>query len=136
MVSLIKENTKNRFMERKFTDRHYHVQDNADIEHQYVKMYCNTNQFPWLSFYGQHSKPHGKRGLSKHYYLSFDPKLGMGICEILRIPFSCVACTSILYKPCISGIPPHEQERYKPVTKCTYWPVLGSFKNWNIIQFS
>ena len=39
-------------------------------------------------------------------------------------------------KPWISGMPSDEQERYKPVTKCTYWPVLGSFNNWNIIQFS
>ena len=29
-----------------------------------------------------------------------------------------------------------KKERYKPVTKCTYWPVLGSFNNWNIIQLS
>ena len=42
----------------------------------------------------------------------------------------------MLDKPWIFGIPPDEQERYKTVTKCTYWPVLGSFKNWNIIQLS
>ena len=35
-------------MERKWTNRQYHVQDNADVEHKYVKMYCNTNQFPEL----------------------------------------------------------------------------------------
>ena len=39
-------------------------------------------------------------------------------------------------KPWISGIPLDEKERYKPVTKCTYWPVLWSFNNWNIIQLS
>ena len=39
-------------------------------------------------------------------------------------------------KPWISGMPSDEQERYKPVTKCTHLPVLGSFNNWNIIQFS
>ena len=39
-------------------------------------------------------------------------------------------------KPWVSGIKSDEQERYKPVNKCTYWPVLGSFNNWNIIQFS
>ena len=33
-------------MERKWTDRQYHVQDNADVAHQDVIMYCNTNQFP------------------------------------------------------------------------------------------
>ena len=42
----------------------------------------------------------------------------------------------MLDKPCISGIPSDEQERYKPVTKCTCWTVLGSFNNWNIIQLS
>ena len=121
-------------MEIKWTYRQYHVQDNADVEHKHAKTYCNTNQLPELSFCGPHSKPHGARGLSKHYHLRFDPKLGMGICAILRIPCACVACTSMLEKPWISGIPPDEKERYKPVTKCTYWPLLWSFKNWNIIQ--
>ena len=35
-------------MERKLTDRHYHVQDNAADANQYVKMYCNKNKFPKL----------------------------------------------------------------------------------------
>ena len=91
-MSLIKENKK-RIMKIKWTDREYHVQDNADVEQKDVKMYCNTNQFPDLSFCGPNSKTHGSRGLSKHYHLCFDPKLGMGICAILRIPCSCVACT-------------------------------------------
>ena len=60
----------------------------------------------------------------------------MGICAIHRIPYACVACTSMLDKFLISGIPPYAQERYKPVTNCTYWPGLGSFNNWNIIQLS
>ena len=42
----------------------------------------------------------------------------------------------MIYEPWISGIPSDEQERYKPVTKCTYWPVLGCFHYCNIIQFS
>ena len=103
MVPLIKENKK-RFMERKWRERKYHIQDNAAVEPKNVKMYCNTNQFPELSFSGTHSKLHGVRGLSRHYYLSFDTKLGMGVCAIRCIPCACVACTSILYKPWISGI--------------------------------
>ena len=99
-------------------------------------MYCKTNQFPELSFYGTHSKPHGARGLSKHYNLRFDTKIGMGVREILRIPCACVACTSMLDKPWISDIQPEKKERYKPVTNCTYCPVLGSFNNWNIIKLS
>ena len=70
-----------------------------------VKMYCNTNQFPELPFCGQHSKPHGARGLGKHCHLCFDPKLSMGKCAIRRIPFVCVACTSMLDKVWIYGIP-------------------------------
>ena len=34
------------------------------------------------------------------------------------------------------GIPSDKQERYKPVTKCSYFPVLGSFNDWNIIELS
>ena len=122
-------------MEIKWTERKYHVQDNAAVELKDVKMYCNTNQFPELSFYGPHSKPHGARGLSKNYHLRFDPKLDMGVCAIFCIPSACVACTSMLDKSWISGISSDKQERCKPVTKCTYWLVLGSFKYWNNIQF-
>ena len=135
MVCLIRGETET-FMERKWTYRECNVQDNADVEHKHVKFYCNTNQFPELLFRGPHSKPHGARGLSKHYHLRFEPKLGNGVCVIFRIPCSCVACTSLLYKPWISGIPSYEQERYQPVTKCTYWTVLGSINNWNIIKLS
>ena len=107
-------------MEIKWTERKYHVQDNAVVELKYVRMYCNTNQFPALPFCGPHSKPHGTRGMSKHYHLRFYPKLGMGVCAILRILCTCVACTSMQDKPWVSGILLDKQERYKPVTKCTY----------------
>ena len=72
-------------------------------------MYCETNQFPALPFCGPHPKPHISRGLSKHYHLHFDPKLGHGINAIRRIPCVCVACTSMLDKPRISGIPSKNQ---------------------------
>ena len=121
-------------MERKFTYRQYHVQDNSDVELKDVRMYCNTNQFPELSFSGPHYKPHGTGGLSKHYHFRFDPKLGNGVDAICCISCVFVACTSILDKPWIYGIPSYKKERYKPVTECTYWPALGSFKNCNIIQ--
>ena len=112
-------------MERKWTDIKYHDQDNDDVAHKDVKMYCNTNQLPELSFCGPHYKPHGERGSSKNYHLCFDPKLGNGVYEFIRIPCDCVACTSMLYKPWIYGIPSNKQERYKPVTKFTYWKLLG-----------
>ena len=98
--------------------------------------YFNTNQLPALPLCGQHSKPHGARGLIKHYSFRFDPKIGNGICAIHRISCACVACTSMLDKPWVSGISLYEQEHYKPVTKCTQWPVLVSFINWSTIQLS
>ena len=107
-------------MERKWTERKYHIQDNASVELKDVKMYCNTDQLPALPFCGPHSKPHVARELGKHYHFRFDPKLGMGKCVIRRIPCACVACTSILDKPWIYGIPSDKKDCYKPVTKCTY----------------
>ena len=92
-------------MEIKWTDRQYHVQNNSDVAYQDFRMYCNTNKFPSLHLCGTYSKPHGARGLIKHYHFRFDPKLGNGICEIRHIPCACVACTSMLDKPWISGIP-------------------------------
>ena len=67
-----------RASKRKWTDREYHVQDNADVSHKYVKMYCDTNQFSALPFCGPHTKPHVARGLSKHNHLRFDQKLVWG----------------------------------------------------------
>ena len=36
------------FMERKLTDRKYHVQNNTDVAHQDIRIYCNINQWPEL----------------------------------------------------------------------------------------
>ena len=79
-------------MKRKWTERQYHVQDNSDVAHQYVRMYYNKNKLPALPFCGPNSKTHGTRGLIKHYYLRFDTKIGNGVCEIFCIPCACVAC--------------------------------------------
>ena len=68
----------------KLTDREYPVQENYDIEHKDVRMYCDTNRFPTLTFCGSYPKPLGERGIINHYHLRFDPKLGHGICAIFR----------------------------------------------------
>ena len=64
-------------MEIKWTERKYHVQYNAAVELKDLKMYCNINQLAELPSCGPYSKPHGARGVSKHFHLRFDPKLGM-----------------------------------------------------------
>ena len=43
----------------KWTYREYHVEDNADVSHKDVKIYCDTNQLPTLPFCGSYPKPHG-----------------------------------------------------------------------------
>ena len=80
-----------RASKRKWTDREYHFQDNAEVAHKDVKIYCDTSQFPELTYCVPHINPHGARGLSKNYNLRFDPKLGHGIRAIFRIPCACVA---------------------------------------------
>ena len=52
-------NIGNEPVKRKWKKIEYHVQDNADVAHKYVKMYCDNNQFPALQFCGTHIKPHG-----------------------------------------------------------------------------
>ena len=94
---------------KKWKYREYHVQDKADVSRKYVKMYCDTNQFPTLPFCGSHPKPHRARGLGKHYHLRFDPNIGHGICEIRHILCACVACTPMLYRPWIYSIKSTEQ---------------------------
>ena len=54
--------SRKRFMEIKWIEIKYHVQDHALVELKDVKMYCNTNQFPALPFCGSYSKPHDARG--------------------------------------------------------------------------
>ena len=46
----------------------------------------------------------------------------------------------MLDQPWMSGIPlknkHSKQARYQSVTYCTYWLVLGSYNNWNIIHLT
>ena len=76
-----------------------------------MKIYCDTNQFLALTYCGLYPKPHEARGLSNHYHLRLNPKLGHGICAVHCIPCACVACKQMLDRPIISGIPLKKQAR-------------------------
>ena len=67
---------------RKWKERDYHVQDRKYVQQKSVKMSCASTQFPALPFCDPHEKPHGVRGLSKHYHLLLDPILDNGKCAI------------------------------------------------------
>ena len=99
-------------------------------------MFCNKNQFPSLPLCGPYTKQYGIIGLSNHYHMQFDAKLGHVICAIHHIPCACSKCTYIIDKSWIHGLKPQQQPLCQPVTYCTYWPVLGSFNNWNIITLT
>ena len=62
------------------------MQEDSDVEHKDVNMFCDTTQFPALKFCGPQTKPNGVRMLSKNYHMRCGPKLGHGLCEIHRIP--------------------------------------------------
>ena len=42
---------KKRASKLKFTEREYHVKDDNDVAHKYVKMFCNKTQFPSFPFF-------------------------------------------------------------------------------------
>ena len=87
-------------------------------------------------FVGTYLKSHWLQDLSKHYHLLLEPKLGYGKCEIQCIPCACVECTNMLKKNWGSDVVHAQQPCYQPVVCWTYWSVLGSLNNWNIIQFT
>ena len=121
---------------KKWTKREYHVQHNKDVDHQDVKTYCATNQFPEVQFLGPHNKPYGVCVLNNHQHMRFDTKIGHVTCAIRRIPCDCTSCTYVLDQPWVTGMPAHKQPLYQPIQNFTYWSVLGSFKNWNIQTLS
>ena len=45
------------------------MQENYDIAHKDVKMFCDINQFPFLVFCVPHQKLHGVRGFVNHYHM-------------------------------------------------------------------
>ena len=83
-------------------------------------MLCAYTQFPALPFGGPHEKPHGVRGLSKHYHLQLEPKLDNDKCAIIWIPCDCNECTKFLDKPWEIGVGLIDKPCY----------------HWIIIQFS
>ena len=51
-----------------------------------------------------------------------------------QIACACAKFTSMLDKPLVPVLPPQQKLCCQPVKYCTYWPVIVSFNNWNIIK--
>ena len=69
MELLINSNGKKQASKKNWNEREYQVQENVYVAQKYVKMSCDTNQFPSFLFFGPNTKPHGVRGLSKNYHI-------------------------------------------------------------------
>ena len=54
---------------------------------------------------------------------------------ILKIPCVYYVFKYMLDKLWATRVSPSHKSCYQPVQDFTYWPVLGSFNNWNIIKF-
>ena len=82
----------------KWNERDYNSQERKYVPPTSVKISCDTTQLLILSFCVPHAKLYGVRELSKHYCLLVEPKLFHGKFAIRRIPFACIACTTMLEK--------------------------------------
>ena len=60
---------------------------------------CATNQFPELLCCDPPNKPHGVRGLGKHYHMCFYTKIVHLTCAIRCIPRLCNKFTSMIDQP-------------------------------------
>ena len=101
-------------------------------------MCCDTSQFLALKFCVPHTKPYGVRGLSKYYHIWLYLKLGNFTYKIRQILCVCVCVefNKVMEKPYSLGVSNTENPRYYCFVECSYWPVLGTFKNCNIIIFT
>ena len=131
-----KGNDRKRSRKMKWNEHDYHDQERSYVTHTTVKMACTTTQFSAFPFCGPHVKSHGVWVLSKSCYIHLDPKLVRVKCATLWIPCICVACTNMLENPWYTDADCSQQHFYQPVIGCTYWSVLCTFNNWNIIQFT
>ena len=74
---------------KNWTNREYHVQNNEILITRVLK--CIVIQISFLDFSicAPHNKLHVERGLGKYYHMSFDTKLGHGTRAIHSIPCAC-----------------------------------------------
>ena len=93
------------------------MQKDSDVTHKYVDMLCNKTQFPSLQLFCPHTKPHGVRGLGKHYHMRFDPNLGHVTFTIRQISCAYDVCMLMLDKTRVHGLPLQNKLQYQPVTE-------------------
>ena len=74
------------------------------MEHLGDNIFCGTEQIPLLHFTGTHKNPHGVWILIKHEHLQLYTKIGHEKCDIRKIPYTCVKCTTTLENTWTHGV--------------------------------
>ena len=99
----------------------------SDRVHFPVLQFCGTN-------YKVHVPKHRVRYLIKHCHILLDPKLACGTCAIFQTPCECMTRSAIFDKAWFPGVSYTEKPFYQHVVECIDWPMLSTYKNWNIIN--
>ena len=69
-------------------------------------------------------------------YIRADPLLGVGYVAVRQITCSCSVCLSKLYFSWNRSQYKYNQDQYRGENQnCVYWPIIGSYNNWQIIHF-
>jgi hypothetical protein len=107
--------------------RIYHVDEPCE-RHQFenLAMVCK----PWY-------KPKESQGHSLKFMYNFraDPKLGLGLTAIRRIPCACAACRSQLIQAWVPNVPPEEQPRYQTSPDCVFSEIFEpSLNDWHLVE--
>ena len=76
-----------------------------------------------------------EHGFLFHYNARTYPLLSISYIDFGQIPCGSSECLRKLSLPCHKIQDKHNQDKYKGENKnCVYWPILGSYKNWQIIR--
>ena len=114
----------------------YNVQRKSDVNHRGMKMIWNNKRFPSLNVINGKTSPYISKGILRHYHYRSDPKLGLEIVAIIRIPCNCHACTNILSLSCYSKIKEAvNHPRYGRANNCKYSQILIFHNNWITMNF-
>ena len=120
----------------KYQSHIYNIHRESDVYHRGMKMRRNKKLFPWLNVINGKTSTYASKGIIIHYHYRSDPKLGLVIVSIRRIPCSCHYWTTILslswgykIKEAVN------QPRYGRFYNCKYSQILGYYNNFILMNF-
>ena len=100
-----------------------------------MKINWNNKCFFGLTITQGRNPYHGVNIILTHYHIRCDPYLGIGRFKIKIIPCACIYCRNSMGIPWYKYLVPKCQPRHYAVKKYKYYPILGKYKDWVIIDF-